>query len=90
MTITAPKRGELTKVHLPLDPPIEGCAGESLWCECVRVHRDGTWTGRLDNHPVFSHVHGYLAHDIVHFAWKAAPEYGEDAGNWEPARAKRH
>lgn len=32
--------GEFYKVFLP---------GESPWAECVAVHPDGTWEGRIDN-----------------------------------------
>lgn len=34
---------EMVKVHLP---------GESPWAECVLVHGDGTWEGRIDNRLV--------------------------------------
>ncbi len=32
--------GKTAKVHLP---------GESPWAECVAVHEDGTWDGRIVN-----------------------------------------
>lgn len=39
----APVAGDAVKVHLP---------GESPWAECVAVHDDGTWEGRIANHLV--------------------------------------
>ncbi len=40
-----PEVGQWIKVHLP---------GESPWAECLAVHADGTWEGRIDNHLVGS------------------------------------
>jgi hypothetical protein len=34
------KVGELYKVYLP---------GETPWAECLALHEDGTWEGRIDN-----------------------------------------
>lgn len=37
--------GKSYKVHLP---------GESPWAECLAIHDDGTWEGRIDNELVGS------------------------------------
>ena len=64
--MTQPRVGELAKVRLP---------GERLWVECVALHPDGTWEGRIDNRPV-SGLHDFKQNDVVRFAW---------AGEmWEP------
>lgn len=38
-----PKIGDMVKVHLP---------GESPWAECVAIHNDGSWEGRITNRLV--------------------------------------
>ena len=54
----APAVGDFVKVHLP---------GETPWAECVAVHADGTWDGRIDNHLVCTEEHGLRVHDVVRF-----------------------
>ncbi len=51
------KIGDLIKVYLP---------GESPWAECVSIHADGTWSGRIDNNLVSNH-HSFKIHQVVKF-----------------------
>jgi hypothetical protein len=53
-----PKIGEWVKVYLPHETP---------WAECVVVHPDGTWEGRVDNHLVFTDEHGFRFGDVIRF-----------------------
>lgn len=63
----AMKIGDIIKVHLP---------GESPWAQCVAIHDDGTFNGRIDNNPVALDLHSYKFGDVVRFK--------ESGPFWEP------
>lgn len=70
--VMTPAIGQLEKVWLP---------GETPWVECLAVHHDGSWSGRIDNHLVATTRHGIGFDDVVRFVpypdaprcpWRAA------------------
>lgn len=55
--LPVPEVGQYLKVFLP---------GESPWAECVAVHSDGTWEGRIDNRLVGG-LHDFQQGQMVRF-----------------------
>lgn len=53
-----PAIGEQVKVWLP---------GETPWVECLVIHADGSWSGRVNNHLVCTASHGIAFDDVVRF-----------------------
>jgi hypothetical protein len=53
-----PEVRDFVKVYLP---------GESPWAECVTVHDDGTWDGRIDNYLCCTSEHCFSVHQITRF-----------------------
>lgn len=49
-----PAIGDTIKVHLP---------GESPWAECLAVHDDGSWDGKIINKL----IHEYSEHERAQF-----------------------
>lgn len=77
----APAKGELCKVWLKGGRAENfNWPSESLWAECRRVYADGSWLGRIDNHPVSTACHGIKAHDRIRFVpYPDAPNHP-----WQP------
>lgn len=44
--------GDLVKVRLPIDPPVQGVRSERIWVLVERIADDGVCVGTLDNKPV--------------------------------------
>lgn len=44
--------GDLVKVRLLIDPPIQGAVSERIWVRVERIADDGVCVGTLDNRPV--------------------------------------
>jgi hypothetical protein len=64
--------GDLIKVMLPIDPPADGCGGETPWAEVVELFGDGSIKARIDNYLVHGADHGFAVHQVVRFV--PAPE----------------
>ena len=72
-----PEVGDLVKVYLP---------GKSPWAECVAVHDDGSWDGRIDNYLCCTSEHGFSVHQVTRFV--PCPECPRVRGPRQPAFMK--